>query len=378
MADLFIPAKIRVGWQTREGTYENKLAYVIYYDNKGVLRKEKSWNGWRDQKIDPQDFNNTPQDGFVLNKGITRFNWSHFGSNRSMIRIYDPRGIEFEITPENLVGVLMETTCAKRGIEGKCVYAWAGTELVLLPCASEEYQKAVQYTARQDMKIVAKDMKPGCSYTTKKGEEVIFIGRYKWYTWNRYYSGEARTCKKAYIFAYPQKPQYRLKFFPKNDVSFLAVLNNPDPVSNFADLMDEFSGDIHSSSITGWVSSPVERKIHKVPRPHPYSDICELKRYNYAEPQGDDFHFWYLEIVYGYNNEKKSVLNGYRLISRGVFETKTLKRVSEIHSSWNYRQQSPILTEQQVLDRMLNFVDVFIVLESGKKVPLKDLNDCGD
>ena len=39
---LFIPSRICVGAQKREGTYTGKLAYVIYYDLKGVRRKEKS------------------------------------------------------------------------------------------------------------------------------------------------------------------------------------------------------------------------------------------------------------------------------------------------------------------------------------------------
>jgi hypothetical protein len=37
------------------GTYTGKLAYVIYFDNKGVLRKKKSWEGWRDKKIAAKD-----------------------------------------------------------------------------------------------------------------------------------------------------------------------------------------------------------------------------------------------------------------------------------------------------------------------------------
>lgn len=51
-SQLFIPSKIKVGFQDRSGTYTGKLAYVIYYDNKNVLRKEKSWESWRDKKID--------------------------------------------------------------------------------------------------------------------------------------------------------------------------------------------------------------------------------------------------------------------------------------------------------------------------------------
>lgn len=39
MDQLFIPEKIKVGYQKRTDTYTNKLAYVIYYDEKNKLRK---------------------------------------------------------------------------------------------------------------------------------------------------------------------------------------------------------------------------------------------------------------------------------------------------------------------------------------------------
>lgn len=47
-ASFFIPKRINVGYQERQGTYTGKLAYIIYFDEKGKLRKETSWNGWRD------------------------------------------------------------------------------------------------------------------------------------------------------------------------------------------------------------------------------------------------------------------------------------------------------------------------------------------
>ena len=65
-----IPKTIKVGYQKRGDTYTGKLAYVIYTDDKGKLRKEKSWQGWRDGKIKPSDFDNEPTSGFVLNKGV--------------------------------------------------------------------------------------------------------------------------------------------------------------------------------------------------------------------------------------------------------------------------------------------------------------------
>jgi hypothetical protein len=78
MADkLYIPGKIKVGFRDRDGTYTGKLAYVIYYDHKGILRKEKSWESWRDEKIAPVEFSNEPTEGFVLNKGVggVRHSW---------------------------------------------------------------------------------------------------------------------------------------------------------------------------------------------------------------------------------------------------------------------------------------------------------------
>ena len=50
-SNIFVPKRINVGFQERSSTYTGKLAYVIYYDEKGTLRKEKSWNGWRNKEI---------------------------------------------------------------------------------------------------------------------------------------------------------------------------------------------------------------------------------------------------------------------------------------------------------------------------------------
>lgn len=66
----FIPQKIKVGFQERKDTYTGKLAYIIYWDNLGKLRKEKSWEGWRNSSIDSIDLSNKPTKGFILNKDV--------------------------------------------------------------------------------------------------------------------------------------------------------------------------------------------------------------------------------------------------------------------------------------------------------------------
>lgn len=123
---LFIPEKICVGFQTREGTYTGKLAYVIYYDQKGVRRKEKSWESWRNKKLPPVDFTNEPIEGFVLNKGVGGARQSYGWNTRNeYIRVYDPRDFEFEISVANLLFILRECDCSRgKGLEGKFVYAW--------------------------------------------------------------------------------------------------------------------------------------------------------------------------------------------------------------------------------------------------------------
>jgi len=111
---LLTTSKIVVGYQEREDTYTKKLAYIIYYDNKGVLRKEKSWRGWidsgdsgyRNEYVDGKytrvlheelvrgplpthEFENVPTEGFVLNKKAGGYStgWNHRAAS---CRVWDP------------------------------------------------------------------------------------------------------------------------------------------------------------------------------------------------------------------------------------------------------------------------------------------------
>lgn len=185
---MVIPEKINVGFQKREGTYTGKLAYVIYTDNKGVLRKENSWQSWRDKKISPQDFKNEPTSGFVLNKkaGGYKTGWD---TRNTYVRVYDPRDFEFEISIPNLLFILQETSAIKgKGLEGEFVYAWHGTELVLLPVCSAEYQECVKFTQHQAAKVGKDSMVEGCTYVMKDMTNVLYLGRHHFaerHGWNK-------------------------------------------------------------------------------------------------------------------------------------------------------------------------------------------------
>lgn len=198
---IFIPKKIKVGCQHRDDTYTKKLAYVIYYDNKGVLRKEKSWRGWihdTDEEyqkwvngkyetvkrpgIKPEDFENVPTEGFVLNKkvGGTSNGWDH---RQTYCRVYDPRGFEFEITIPNLLFILENASAIKgKGLEGKFVYGWEGKDIVLIPEESPEYKGMLEYTDNQNIKMKKNDFVPGLQYMTKRNEIKTYLGFFPQYS----------------------------------------------------------------------------------------------------------------------------------------------------------------------------------------------------
>jgi len=201
---LNIPKKINVGFQNRKDTYTGKLAYVVYTDTKGVLRKEASWNGWRDKTIDAQEFDNTPTSGFVLNKKVGDYGGGWHG-RRAAIRIYDPRNFEFEIKVDNLLFILEETSAIKgKGLDGDFVYAWDGADLVLLPAGSQEYKSSSEFTALQTKKITKADIQEGCLYQNKDNQQYMYLGRHDWYEMTTSYGNYSRSkllnCSKKHVF----------------------------------------------------------------------------------------------------------------------------------------------------------------------------------
>jgi hypothetical protein len=277
---LFIPKKCKVGFNRRSDCYTGMLGYVIAFDGK-KWRKENSWKNWIEEpgdevfleyakdkdgnpdynkrinetlgdNVKPIEFDNVPISGFVLNKkaGGGR---SHWNTRRTVARIYDPRGFEFEIGIENLLYILEHANCMRgKGLEGEFVYSWSGKDLVLLPAESPEFQSSMNFTNLQDLKISAKDLVPGISYKTKKEENLIYVGRYMWYETD-WYKDKGRQGKKCHIFYSEEPKKYYEKdggyFVIKNDVSFLASKNSDTQVSNFAEIVDKFNKNPQSSDI---------------------------------------------------------------------------------------------------------------------------------
>lgn len=251
--NLFIPTKIRVGFQERAGTFTGKLAYIIYYDEKGKIRKETSWEQWRDKKIDFIEFENKPRNNYVLNKGIERH--GDWGSGRSVVRVYDPRDFEFEISVDNLIGILMHSDVSKRDIVEECVFAWAGTELVLLPANSEEYQTSVKYTEKQSMKISAKTLIKGAVYGKKKSdEELVYLGFFSYYDASGYsYLAKQKHKGNRHVFvdrkAMKDNYSWRPAFIIPG-VETLATIVSDEPVADYAELVEKFHNSKYSKLAT--------------------------------------------------------------------------------------------------------------------------------
>jgi hypothetical protein len=241
--DLYIPKTITVGYVSRPDTFTGKLAYVIYTDHKGKLRKQTSWENWRDKNIEVETFDNTPQPNFTFNKGIQRD--GHWGSGRSKIRVWDPRNFEMEIEVDNLIGILMHSDVSKRDIVEPCVYAWHGADLVLLPTNSVEYQESVTHTDKQGMKVGAKELGIGYTYEIKTDrKQVVYLGRFPTYdmvseraeNWGSSLTSTQVDKKPQHVFINPETGAVEFK----SPTQYLAQVVSEECHPQYAELMDTF------------------------------------------------------------------------------------------------------------------------------------------
>jgi len=262
MYKLNIPEKINVGFQNRIDTYTGKLAFIVYTDEKGVLRKERSWDNWRDHKIEPQEFENIPTEGFVLNKKVGDRGYGWY-SRRAWTRIYDPRGFEFEIDIENLIFILEEYSSIKgKGLEGEFVYAWDGAKLVLLPVSSQEYKKSLSFQEACKKKVTKTDIKEGLCYITKDGDEVMYLGRLPfWELTGKNNTLEYRS-KRKHIFTYLNKEKTKsdkytkliyknanpIRYFVQSGFTKILSKLNDEPHPNFAEEFDKYKKSKYGSA----------------------------------------------------------------------------------------------------------------------------------
>lgn len=202
---LFVPEKILVGYQKRPDTYTGNLAFIVYYNEKNEVQNKGSWDSWIEKSLGSNEFNNKPTEGFVINKKVGATNYSGW-YRQPKVRVYDPRGFEFEISIENLLMILENCNSIKgKGLEGEFVYSWDKKTLVLLPVSSTIHSQSSVYTGARKKSIHKSDMKPGFSYYNRRGELLVYIG------FLEYYEDYKLLDKKRHVFLgprgqYVQKP----------------------------------------------------------------------------------------------------------------------------------------------------------------------------
>ncbi len=269
-----IPRKLSVGYKERSDTYTGKLAYITYTDHKNVLRKATSWNSWRNDKIDADEFTNEPTEGFVLNKkagGGTR-GWD---ARKTYTRVYDPRGFEFEIQIPNLLYILENVNCMKgKGLEGEFVYGWDGTELLLIPVDAPDYKAMMDHSnvLFSGKTFKGKDLILGATYKSNTGAELVYLGRFDYFSDGRRFPN--KKVPKRYFFRDIKSDysweRYIIITTLKNRV--ISVIDE-NPVHNYAELMDK----LESESIY----SPLDPSQYKY-IPMSYTDLNTYKSHCYV------------------------------------------------------------------------------------------------
>lgn len=391
---LFIPEKIKVGFQEREGTYTGKLAYVIYFDQKGKLRKEKSWESWRDSEIDPIEFENQPTSGFVLNKKTGGYStgWNH---RNTYVRVYDPRDFEFEISVPNLLFILQQCDCSKgKGLEGDFVYSWEGTELVLLPSSSEDYKASKKYTNLQSQNVKAKELIPGASYLTKNMETLTYLGKF-----NYYYIAAPGYYKREISKKYEKGFSKKFVFWGKNEwskkedfkfydnIRHLADLQSSEIHSEYANLVDKYNKSPFGSKPIELVLKP-STEDHKKSRdkwrqylPHWYQEYkgkILTCRHNTVYEEGsykpiDDYHSY--EYFYMDGSVIKKSLDQFRFFKEIQIHS-SLKYFNDYkyrHNYNYYNYYNDYYDTHEVPWEEPKYQKLFVKLENGKEYPVNEL-----
>lgn len=207
---IIIPDNILVGFRNKtdytwKGTKHLKnefmFSFVTYKEN-NKIKKECSWNNWRDEKIHPREFKNEPLSGYLISDNTKRStDW--FGSGRSMWRITDPRGFVFEITSENLNAIIDHCVISHGKIDQKCILTWDSGSMALVTENSDLYQEAISNTQRTQERVYLKDINLGDVVQLETGETGEFFGNQ-----NCLFKGDMKFRKRCFIYDKKKKKYY--------------------------------------------------------------------------------------------------------------------------------------------------------------------------
>lgn len=176
-----------------QSNHDVPLAYLVPDGTDlAAVKRKASADSWAEQIVYDQKtgkhistsgssktVDNIPIEGFKIVNSIKRSrDW--FGSGRTVWRIEDPRGFEFEITSGNLDEIINLTTIENGLIKGKCLYAREGAKNALITENSEEYAKISEQTnlLKKASTIKLGDITPGSKCIMIDNTEQTYYGKF--------------------------------------------------------------------------------------------------------------------------------------------------------------------------------------------------------
>lgn len=197
--NVHIPKEIKVCYNEREETYTGKLGFVTYQVDEGGMLHGSAFYEWGSKcksivgsnnynyhlnnrsslhnKVKVDTFNNVPKRGYIINRNKSHYSSSVFNYKRLVFRVYHPDGFEFEIKPDNLNMILDYVDISKKEIMDECVIAFTGKQIVLLPVASEAYQKYNEKINKKLLKEKDLENKKNKIYKDKTNDLILYLGK---------------------------------------------------------------------------------------------------------------------------------------------------------------------------------------------------------
>ena len=219
-------------------------------------------------------------------------------------------------------------------MEGKFVYAWQGTELVLLPTSSLSYQESMGYTDLQGKKVTTKELTEGCTVLTKKQEKLIYLGRRFAYVKNGWYNCNA-TYGKYHVFVDKDK-----NFVFTSGASNIGSIETLDCHPDYAELVDKYNNSKYIAKVIKFEKKSVSKGT--------YEFVSESEVYKVYEYGGYSWYYTRPEL------HKGDIIRDYKYFI--------------VDNAIKYQGYNYDVREKA---KQTEFFGINAVLESGKKVDLE-------
>lgn len=128
---------LKVGFQNRKDTFTGKLGFIISDDENKPI-DTTAFKRWCDANLGFMNIENKYETGFLINKNINR--QSTF-SNSKNIRVFHPKGFEFEVAVENLIYLIANANIVSQEIMAPCLVCWSRGKIFLVPKGTPEALK---------------------------------------------------------------------------------------------------------------------------------------------------------------------------------------------------------------------------------------------